>query len=194
MLAGWAAWPAWAGKAHEHGVARAEVVVEAGRITVTLELALHDLVGFERAPRADAERTSIAGALGRLQEAAKMARIDAAGGCGAAKVQIEAPAWGVSGAASMAPPPAPSTSVSSAASASKPAAGVGPAAKAGGEHADLRVAYEYRCSHSDRAAHLELGLFDAFARLRRIELQAVAPKGQMKLVLRRPNARLALAR
>lgn len=183
-----AAAAAQAGKAHEHGVVRADIGVEAGRITVSLELPLHDLVGFERAARTDAERTAVAAALGKLQEAAKLVRVDGAGGCGPARVELLAPVWGVGGAATAG---LASSSVSAAAP-SKPAAQ--PPAKAGDEHADLLATYELRCSSSDRLTHLELGLFDAFTRIRRIEVQAVTPKGQMKLVLRRPNARVALAR
>jgi hypothetical protein len=162
--------PAQAGKAHEHGVARADIGVEAGRITLRLELPLDDLVGFERPPRTEAERTAVAQALGKLQEAAQVVRIDAAGGCGAARVELLAPVWGVGGPASGVP------------------------AKGGAAHADMQVTYEFRCGSVERAGHLELGLFEAFARIRRVEVQAVAPKGQMKLVLRRPNTRVALAR
>jgi hypothetical protein len=184
LCAALAAAPALAGKAHEHGVARAEVGVEVGRITVSLELPLHDLVGFERAPRTDAERAAVAAALGKLQEATRIVRADAAAGCGAGRVDLQAPVWGVGGAAATPAAAAPS------ASAVKP----GAPAKAGNEHADLLASYEFRCSNTNRAAMLELGLFDAFARFNRIEVQAVTPKGQMKLVLRRPNARVALAR
>ncbi|MBL8325572.1 MAG: DUF2796 domain-containing protein [Rubrivivax sp.] len=168
--------PVRAGKAHEHGVARADIGVEAGLVTVSLELPLEVLAGFERAPRTDAERTTVAAALGKLQEGARIVRIDAAGGCGMAKVNLVAPLWGVGGASS------PTATASA------------PAAKAGAEHGDLQASYEFRCSNTDRAAQLDLGLFDAFARLKRIEVQAVTRQGQMKLVLRRPNARVTLPR
>lgn len=166
--------PVWAGKAHEHGVARADVAVEAGRITLSLELPLESLAGFERAPRTEAERNAVVAALAKLQEAAKVVRIDAAAGCGNPKVELLAPVWSVGSAAPAAPP-------------------AGNANRAQ-EHGDLEARYEFRCSHSDKASHLELGLFDAFARLKRIEVQAVAAKGQMKLVLKRGQSRVALVR
>lgn len=185
------AWPApaWAGKAHEHGVARLDIGVEAGRITLNLELPLEDVVGFERAARTEAERAAIVAALARLQEAAKLVRIDPAAGCGPARVQLEAAAWGVGPATSAA------SASASAPTATRASALAAPAPKAREPaHGDLEATYEFRCSNAPRAAFVEVGLFEAFARLRRIEVQAVAPRGQMKLVLRRPQVRVGLAR
>ncbi len=173
---------AWAGKAHEHGVARLDIGVEAGRITLNLEVPLEDLVGFERAPRTEAERAAVVSALARLQEADKLVRVDGSAGCGAGKVTLVAPLWGVGAT------PAPAGASSSAKAASTP----GPAAREA--HGDLEATYEFRCSNAPRAGHVELGLFEAFARLKRVEVQAVTPRGQMKVVLRRPQARVGLAR
>lgn len=182
--------PAWAGKAHEHGVARLDIGVEAGRITLNLEVPLEDLVGFERAPRTDAERAAVAAALARLQDADKAVRVDGSAGCGAAKVSLVAPAWGISATTSATAAP-----VEGAASAPKAASGAGaPGPLAREAHGDLEATYEFRCSNAPRAGHVELGLFEAFARLRRVEVQAVTPRGQMKVVLRRPQARVGLAR
>lgn len=178
--------PAWAGKAHEHGLARLDVGVEAGRITLSLEVPLEDLVGFERAPRTDAERAAVVAALARLQDADRLVRIDSHAGCGAGKVSLTAPVWGVGGMT--APPEAAASSPSAAKTGSAP----GPAAR--DVHADLEATYEFRCTYAPRAGHVELGLFEAFARLKRVEVQAVTPRGQMKLVLRRPQTRVGLAR
>jgi hypothetical protein len=200
--AGSAVSAAQAGKAHEHGVARLDIGVEAGRVTVDLELPLEDLVGFARAPRTDAERAAVTKALGRLQEAAGLVRIDAAAGCGLGKVELTAPLWGVGGEAAPAAggASAPSTPSSAAAAAGRPSTATAsaprPAAAARPQdrHGDLEASYEFRCSNAPAAAFVEVALFDAFARLRRIEVQAVTPRGQMKAVLRRPQARVTLAR
>jgi len=169
---------AWAGKAHEHGVARLDIGVEAGRVTLNLEVPLEDLVGFERAPRTDAERAAVVAALARLQEVDRLVRVDGGAGCGAGKVTMTAPVWGVGGT-----PAQPDEAASSA-----------KAASARGAHGDLEATYEFRCNNAPRAGHVELGLFDAFARLRRVEVQAVTPRGQMKVALRRPQTRVGLAR
>jgi hypothetical protein len=161
----------WAGKAHEHGVARLDIGVEAARITLNFELALEDLAGFERAPRTDAERVAVQAALARLRNAASLVRIDGAAGCTVARTELVAPLWG------------------------EPAGAAAPAAGEAREgHGDLDATYEFKCSAGTRAGHIELQLFEAFARLKRIEVQAVTARGQMKVVLPRPQGRVALAR
>jgi hypothetical protein len=182
--------PAWAGKAHEHGVARLDIGVEAGRITLNLEVPLEDLVGFERAPRTEAERAAVAAALARLQDVDKVVRVDGSAGCGPGKASLVAPAWGVAATPARA---------DGAASSVKPAettrAASAPTPAAREAHGDLEATYEFRCSNAPRAGHVELaGLMEAFARLRRVEVQAVTPRGQMKVVLRRPQTRVGLAR
>lgn len=180
IAASMAAPAAWAGKAHEHGVARLDIGVEAGRITLSFELPLEDLAGFERAPRADAERATVAAALVRLREVGKLVRIDGAAGCGPGSVELTAPVWGVGGA--------PAAAGASSAIAS------GEAASGSSAHNDLEARYQFMCPATDRARHVDLGLFEAFARLKRIEVQVVMPRGQMKIVLRRPQSRVGLAR
>lgn len=180
---------AWAGKAHEHGVARLDVGVEAGRVTLSLEVPLEDLVGFERAPRNEAERAAVTAALARLGEVDRLVRIDGAAGCGAGKVVLVAPMWGIEASPAL---PAGASSPAPAAPARAPSAPAAPAVREG--HGDLEATFEFRCSNAPRAGHVEVGLFEAFARLKRIEVQAVTPRGQMKVVLRRPQARIGLAR
>ena len=80
---------------------------------------------------------------------------------------------------------------SAALSLGKPAA-AGAGAKEG--HDDLDGSYEFNCVDGFRAGFVEIGLFDAFARLQRIEVQAVTRKGQIKATLKRPASRLTLAR
>ena len=159
----------WAGKAHEHGVARLDIGVEAARITLNLELALEDLTGFERAPRTDAERAAVQAALARLRDAPTLVRIDGAAGCVAARTELIAPTWGLG-------------------------PGGAAAASAAEGHGDLEATYEFKCSAGHKAGHIEIELFEAFTRLKRIEVQAVTARGQMKVVLRRPHGRVALAR
>lgn len=163
--------PAWAGKAHQHGVAQLDVAVEPGRVTLDLQTPLDGLVGFERAPRTDAERARVEAALAKLRDAAALFRIDGAAGCTLAKVTLNAPVLGVT-----------------------PAGTAAPAAPAKGEHADLDGRFEFTCKADARPAFVEVGLFDAFSGMKRIELQLVLPKGQMKATLVRPATRVALAR
>jgi hypothetical protein len=54
-----AALPAAAQKAHTHGTGKLDLAVEGGMLTLSAEIPLEDLVGFERAPRNDRERAAI---------------------------------------------------------------------------------------------------------------------------------------
>jgi hypothetical protein len=74
---------------HEHGVARLDVAVEAGRITLMLEMPLDSLVGFERAPRDEAEREAARVALARLRDAARLFRVDPAAQCKPATLELD---------------------------------------------------------------------------------------------------------
>ena len=143
-----------------------DVAVESGRVSFSLETPLDNLLGFERGPRTDAERAKADAALARLRDAAALFRIDAAAGCTLAKVDLVSPALGLG--------PAPAS------------------AKEG--HADLDGQFDFGCTAGARAGFVEVGLFEAFPSLKRIELQLATPKGQMKVTLRRPQSRVALVR
>lgn len=167
LAAAIAAPPAQAAPAHQHGVARLDVAVEASRVTLYLDTPLDNLLGFERAPRTDAERQQADAAVARLKDADKLFRIDGKAGCKLAKVTLTSAALGL------------------------PTAGAPPAKD---EHADLEGRFEFTCTAAAHAGFVEVGLFEAFAQMKRIELQLASPKGQMKATLVRPASRVALVR
>ncbi len=59
--------------AHEHGVAVLRVVSEGATLMIEFVSALDNLVGFEHAPRTDAQRTALRAAQARLRDAAALA-------------------------------------------------------------------------------------------------------------------------
>ncbi len=158
--------PAWAHKAHQHGVAELDVAVEPARIVIELRTPLDNLLGFERAPRTDAERQRVDAAVASLRDGATLWVIAAAAGCTLDSVDLKAPVLGLGGEA----------------------------AEHKGEHADLQARWDFACRDAARAGFVEHGLFTAFARLSRLEVQSVTPRGQMKATLRKPANRIALAR
>lgn len=77
--------------AHEHGVAKLSVAVDGHTLSIDLDASLDGLLGFERAPRTGAERKAAADLLARLRDAGALFKPDAAAGCKAGDVKIEAP-------------------------------------------------------------------------------------------------------
>ena len=154
-----------AGRAHEHGVARLDVVVAADGVNIELDTPLDNLLGFERAPRTDGERDKVQATLARLRDGAALFRIDPAAGCTLAKVElVSAPLL------------------------------LGPAVAGPGDHGDLEGRYQFNCRSGAKAGFVEVGLFEAFAGLKRVEMQVVTPRGQLKVTLRKPASRVKLAR
>lgn len=156
-----------AGQAHDHGHARLDIAVEGKRITMQLASPLDNLLGFERAPRTEAERKSAAALESRLREVDALFKPDPAAQCRLATVEIESAALKLGRAE--------------------------PEAKAA-EHADLDTRIEFDCADASRAAFIDVTLFDAFTRLKRIDVQVATPKGQLKRTLVAPARRVSLVR
>lgn len=156
-----------AGHAHQHGIARLDVVVEERRISFSLEMPLDNLVGFERAPRNADEKRRVDAAIASLKSAAELFRIDPAAGCRLGEVTLTSAVLKL-GTAGAAPPPDDG-------------------------HADLDADISFDCSQAPQATQVEIGLFQAFPRLQRMDVQAATPKRQFKRTLKRPDGRLALA-
>ena len=157
-----------AGKAHEHGALKLDVAIEGNKLTISMEVPLDNLLGFERAPRTDAERKAAADVLARLRSPAQgtpLFAVDPAAGCTLGKAEVQAPVL-------------------------EP--GAKPAAK--DDHADLDASYEFTCARPDELRMLDVGLFDAYKRTQRIDVQVAGPKGQAKLTLKRPARKVQLVR
>lgn len=157
-----------AGKAHEHGALKLDVAIEGNKLSITMEAPLESLLGFERAPRTDAERKAAADLLLRLRGPAQGAPLfaaDAAAQCALSKAEVLAPVL---------------------------ERGAQPAAK--GEHADLDASYEFTCAEPGQLRSLDIGLFEAYRRLQRIDVQVAGPKGQSKASLKRPARSVKLVR
>lgn len=153
---------AQAQKAHSHGVAKLEVAVDGPTITLKLEIPLDSLVGFERAPRNDAERGQVRAMTQALRSGNQFMPTPAAR-CRLDRVELNSPVLapellGESG-------PAPS--------AGKPA----------DDHAELDGTFVFRCEDAKALQGLDLMMFDHFKRLRRLDTQVAGPKGQSALKL-----------
>ena len=155
------------GHAHQHGMLRLDIAVDARKLSLQMESPLDNLVGFERAPRNDAERKRVAAALAKLEAGQALFTIDPAAQCKLAKVQLASAVLKLG-------PPTPEGKNS--------------------EHADVDAVFEFDCQDGARAAFVDVGLFDAFAGMQQIEVQIATPTAQHKRTLKRPAKRVALAR
>jgi hypothetical protein len=166
LLAAACAAPAWAGTAHEHGVAKLDIAVEPGKVEIGLESPLDNLLGFERAPRTDAERRAAQALVARLRAGEALFRIDPAAQCRLANVSLRSAPLRL---------------------------GSADAKAAADDHGDLDASYGFACK-GGAPGRIDVGLFEAFPRMTRVEVQLVTPKGQSRRTLRRGATRLELGR
>lgn len=160
---------AHAPQAHVHGLALLEVAVDGRTLSIALRSPLDSLLGFEHAPRTEAQRRAARALAERLADAARWLTVNPQAGCRAGQADL-APAW---------------------------LAGGGHEASAADrqrEHDDLDAVVEFTCDEPGRLAWIDVGLFGAFKGLRRIKAMAALPSGQLKQVLTPRRARLALGR
>lgn len=156
-----------AAKAHDHGVARLDVAIDGTRITLQLQTPLDNLLGFERAPRTDAERRAADAVVMKLNAAAALFKPDPAAQCSLGSVAL------VSAALKLGPA-APATS--------------------GDGHADLEADIRFDCKDAAQATFIDVMLFDSFPRLKRLQIQAATARGQFKRTLAAPARRVDLGR
>ena len=148
----------WAGKAHEHGAVKLNVTVEGKQLTIALESPLDGIVGFERAPKNAAEKAKVDAAVAQLQAAEKLFKVDAAAACTLSKTTLMAPVIGVGVAT--------------------------PVADKSG-HGDLDGEFIFECQDTSKVRQIDVALFGTFPNMKRIDVQAATPAGQIKRTLRR---------
>jgi hypothetical protein len=135
--------------AHAHGIAKLEVAIEGNEIHLHLDAPLHDLLGFERAPRNSKERAAADALLKQLGKGEALFRPTSAAQCTLASASIEAP-------------------ILSAAAGKTPADG----------HADLEAEYRFTCAQPAKLTGMEVLLSQSFKGLRRVDAQTVTAKKQ----------------
>ncbi len=156
------------------------VSVDAQSIDIQLEVPLDNFLGFERAPRNDAERKRVADMVARLQAADTLFLIDPRARCTLSRVVLESAVLGLAPATATNPAPAPPAAAGN----QKPADG----------HAEIEVSATFDCPSAELARHIDVKLFEAFKGTRSIDAQVAGAQGQFKRRLNRSAARLAWGR
>ncbi len=160
--------------AHQHGMARLEVVAEGDSLSVTLDSPLDNLLGFERAPRTEAERAAVRTLAQRLRSTSTLVLPAADAGCKLLGVDLA------------------SDVIDPALLGAAPAAATAATAPAGSGHADLEAVFRFRCAQPQALRSVALGgLFQAFPRLRQLDAALAAPGVQRGARLRAEQPRLS---
>lgn len=144
--------------AHVHGQMKLDVAIDGPTVVIDMESPLDNIVGFERAPKTDAEKATVEAAVAQLRAADKLFAIDPAANCKLGPVDLRSGALGLGNPDPNEPP----------------------------GHADLDATFSFNCTNAAAAKFIDLNLFSAFKGLRQIDSQIASSQGQFKRQLKRP--------
>lgn len=155
--------------AHEHGRGHFSLAVEKGKVSIDLEAAAADIVGFEYAPKSKAETEAVEAAKTRLAQPLSLFGIPEAAGCKVteAAVELEKAEEDDHGKDGHKHEPA-------------------------GGHAEFHGHYALECARPEALTSLNFAYFEAFPRARALEVVAVSEKTQIKAEATRASPRVAL--
>lgn len=139
-------------KAHVHGHARMQVAVEGNEIFVDWQAPMDSMAGFEHAPRDEKQRQAVKKVEDQFRSPGKMFIPTAAAKCTAQPAEVKFPF--------------------------KAYSGTGSAHEGKEVHSDLEAAIRFECENPAALNGMELKLFDVFARLQRVDVQTIGPRGQ----------------
>lgn len=149
--------PAHAATAHVHGMATLAVAIDGGTLTLMLEAPADSLAGFEHAPRTARERAAVTKMKQTLERPAAMFVPSPAAACKPAGVKLESTLF-------------------------EPGHAHRAHDHAEG-HADLDGEFVFRCARPEALRDLEVHLFDAFPRLKKLKVEIAGPRGQTAVQL-----------
>ncbi len=158
-------------QAHVHGQATVQVSLEATKLAVSVDSALDNLLGFERAPRNDAQRRLVEALAARLRKSETVVLPAAEGACQSAGVHLHAPVLAGT----------PAHDAASPATAPDP-----------GDHGNMTATYTFVCAKPQDLRAIEFKLFEGFPRLQRVNAQVAGPRGQsaQRLTAKRSQIKL----
>lgn len=139
-------------KAHVHGNAEMQVVVDGKQLVIDLQSPLDSLVGFEHAPRTEKQKQAIKAMDERFAAPATLFVPTPEAKCTAEPGILNLP-----------------FSADGAANKGKQDKDV---------HSELEATIRFQCEQPAELKGMEVRLFDAFTRMHRLEVQAVSPRGQ----------------
>ncbi len=143
--------------AHEHGVAKLNVVLDGNTLELELDSPAMNLVGFEHAANSDSDKAKVAAVRQQLEQPLKLFGLASAAGCKEDQQELESPLFG----------DAPK------------ADGDGDEHEKGHVHSDINAHYQLTCATPGKLAHIDLApLYKAFPATQTINVQLIGPNGQ----------------
>ncbi|MFJ7109814.1 DUF2796 domain-containing protein [Pseudomonas sp. NPDC098740] len=146
--------------AHEHGVGRLNAALDGQTLELELESPAMNLVGFEHAAVADADKAKVAAVRAQLEKPLVLFNLPKAAGCVVATQELESPLFG-----------------------GKPDADDDHDEEAKGEHhhdhSEIHAHYQFSCSAPGALKTLDLAnIFNTFPATQKIQVQLISPSGQ----------------
>ncbi|MCE7765607.1 DUF2796 domain-containing protein [Pseudomonas putida] len=143
--------------AHEHGVAKVNVVLDGNTLELELDSPAMNLVGFEHAASSDADKAKVAAVRQQLEQPLKLFGLSAAANCKEEQQELESPLFGDAAKAD----------------------DEGDEHAHDHQHSDIGAHYQLTCANPDKLAQVDLTpLFRAFPATQKINVQLIGPNGQ----------------
>lgn len=140
---------AQASKAHVHGNAAMQVVVDGNTVEIALQSPLDSLVGFEHAPRNERQRNTLLAMEERFRSPVSLFVPTEAARCHAEPAELVMPFTGKVAKSHHRD-----------------------------EHAELEATVRFQCKNPSALKEVEVKLFDVFPKLHRVDVQVVSGRGQ----------------
>ena len=158
-------------KAHQHDAANVNIAVDGARVHIVLESPLANLLPFEHAPATLEQRQEVKEMARRMHQAETLFQLTPAAECRLENVRLASEKLD----AALLDPNSPLEPAQAAGGKGQRGKGKKAAKE---EHGDLDADFLFTCAKPDKLNSVDVLLFAAWPGLKRIEAQAVTPKGQ----------------
>lgn len=158
--------------AHVHGAIVVNIAVDEGRLTIGVEAPAINVVGYEHAPRTDADRKALADAQAWLRSGRGIVGVPAAAACRLQRVKLEQPDW--------------------TADTDHKHAGHDHDHDDDGAHSDFDAQFVYDCAAAEQLEYVDLWLLKRLPGTEKATVNIVAAELQTSVTVTPDSARVAL--
>ncbi|MEW6118712.1 MAG: DUF2796 domain-containing protein [Pseudomonadota bacterium] len=151
-----------AAESHVHGEARLDIAIDGSTLTLMLEAPADSLLGFEHAPRNTRERAALARTKQTLERPAALFVPSTAAACTARSTELKSPLFETSADHNH---------------------GHDSSGAHEHGHADIDAMFVFQCTRPEALRTLDVRLFAAFPRLKKLQVELAGPRGQTALRL-----------